>query len=83
MKKDINPYLCTACETCLERCPPAALAMGEQEVPEVDLDRYFGCAVCATGCPSDAIVMEVKSDFPIPPKDPKEMIASLKASLVK
>ena len=57
--------------------------MGEQEVPEVDLDRYFGCAVCATGCPSDAIVMEVKSDFPIPPKDPKEMIASLKASLVK
>jgi Pyruvate/2-oxoacid:ferredoxin oxidoreductase delta subunit/DNA-binding MarR family transcriptional regulator len=75
-----DPDLCTACETCIERCPPEALAMGDNEIPEVNLDRCFGCAVCATGCPSEAIVMESKPDFPVPPKDPKELITSLKAS---
>jgi Pyruvate/2-oxoacid:ferredoxin oxidoreductase delta subunit len=78
-----DPDLCTACGTCLERCPPQALAMGDKEIPEVDLDRCFGCAVCATGCPSDAIAMEAKSDFQAPPKDSKELIASLKASFTK
>jgi len=75
--------LCIACEICVERCPPEALAMGEIEIPVVDLDRCFGCAVCASGCPSDAITMEAKPDFPTPPKDPKELIASLKASFAK
>jgi len=75
-----DPDLCTACETCIERCPPEALAMGDNDVPQVNLDRCFGCAVCATGCPSDAIVMEVKPDFPVPPKDTKELVTSLKAS---
>ena len=75
-----DPDLCTACETCIEQCPPEALAMGDNDVPQVNLDRCFGCAVCATGCPSDAIVMEVKPDFPVPPKDTKELVTSLKAS---
>ena len=78
-----DPDLCTACETCIERCPPEALAMGDNDVPQVNLDRCFGCAVCATGCPSDAIVMEVKPDFPVPPKDTKELVTSLKASFAK
>ena len=55
--------------------------MGDNDVPQVNLDRCFGCAVCATGCPTDAILMVVKSDFPIPPKDPKELVSALKASL--
>ncbi len=67
-------------EICIERCPPEALAMGDNDVPQVNLDRCFGCAVCATGCPSDAIVMEAKPDFPAPPK---ELITSLKASFAK
>ena len=78
-----DPDLCTACETCIERCPPAALAMGDNEVPVVDLDRCFGCAVCATGCPSDAIGMAAKAGFAVPPKNPKELIVSLKTSLEK
>ena len=57
--------------------------MGKNEVPEVNLDRCFGCAVCATGCPEEAIVMESKRYFPIPPKDPKELISSIKASIAK
>lgn len=78
-----DPDLCTACETCIERCPPEALVMGDNEVPEVNLDRCFGCAVCATGCPSDAITMEAKDGFPAPPRDPGELISSLKASFAK
>jgi len=75
-----DPDLCVACETCIERCPPEALVMGDNDLPEVNLDRCFGCAVCASGCPSDAIEMESKPGFPMPPKDPKELIKSLKAS---
>ncbi len=75
-----DPEGCTACETCIDRCPPEALVMGDNDVPAVNLDRCFGCAVCATGCPSGAIVMVSKPDFPVPPKDPKELITALKAS---
>jgi len=78
-----DPGLCQACETCIGRCPPAALTMGENDVPGVDLDRCFGCAICATGCPSDAIVMDAKTDFPVPPKDTKELVSALKASFAK
>ena len=72
-----------ACETCIERCPPEALTLGDDEVPKIDLDRCFGCAVCATGCPSEAIVMEAKPDFPVPPKDTRELVTALKASVAK
>ncbi|UCH23723.1 MAG: 4Fe-4S binding protein [Deltaproteobacteria bacterium] len=78
-----DPDLCTACETCIERCPSAALTMGDNDIPQVDLDRCFGCAVCATGCQDEAIVMAAKPNFPIPPKDPKELVASIKASYSK
>ncbi len=76
-----DPDLCQACETCIGRCPPDALVMGDADVPVVDLDRCFGCAVCATGCPEEAIGMDAKPDFPVPPKDPKELVTALKASM--
>jgi Pyruvate/2-oxoacid:ferredoxin oxidoreductase delta subunit len=75
-----DPDQCTACETCIERCPPEALAMGDNDVPEVDPDRCFGCAVCATGCEFEAVAMEAKTDFQVPPKDLRELVASIKAS---
>jgi Pyruvate/2-oxoacid:ferredoxin oxidoreductase delta subunit len=78
-----DPDLCEACETCIERCPPEALTMGENDFPQVDLDRCFGCAICATGCPSEAIEMDTKTDFPVPPKDTKELVAALEASFAK
>ncbi len=78
-----DPDECTACETCIERCPPEALTMGDNDVPVVDLDRCFGCAVCATGCEFEAITMEAKPDFPVPPRDTRELVASIKASFAK
>jgi Pyruvate/2-oxoacid:ferredoxin oxidoreductase delta subunit len=77
---NVDPDLCTACETCVERCPSEALAMGEDDLPRVDLDRCFGCAVCATGCPSGAIAMTNKARFPAPPKDRKALKEALQGS---
>ena len=75
--------LCVACETCIDRCPPAALAMGGEDVPVVNPDLCFGCAVCATGCPEEAVAMAAKPDFPEPPRDVKELVAGLKASATR
>lgn len=47
--------------------------MGDDDVPVVDLDRCFGCAVCATGCPDDAIQMVNKPGYPEIPKDAKAL----------
>ncbi|MBI9074220.1 MAG: 4Fe-4S binding protein [Desulfatibacillum sp.] len=75
-----DPDLCVACGTCIDRCPPEALSMGDDEAPVVDFDKCFGCAVCATGCPSEAITMHSKPEFPAPPKDRKELKEAVKAS---
>ena len=55
--------------------------MGDADVPEVDLGRCVGCAVCATGCPDEAIKMVTKPGFEEPPKDEKALMEALMASL--
>ncbi len=72
--------LCISCETCIERCPPQALTMDENNAQIVNTDRCFGCGICATGCPEDAISMEAKPGFPTPPKTAKELAAAFKSS---
>jgi Pyruvate/2-oxoacid:ferredoxin oxidoreductase delta subunit len=74
-----DPKRCLACETCIERCPPGALHMGEDSLPTVSLDRCFGCGACATGCPEGAIAMDAKPDFPAPPGTVKELAAALRS----
>ena len=72
-----DPASCTACETCVERCPMAALPMGDEEIPTVDLGRCIGCGVCATGCPEQAIEMLARPEIPEPPRDRRELKAEL------
>jgi ferredoxin len=57
-----------------------ALTLGEEDVPEVDLDRCIGCGVCATGCSEEAISLEERPDIPVPPVDQKALKAAIKAS---
>ncbi|KPJ76117.1 MAG: hypothetical protein AMJ54_12765 [Deltaproteobacteria bacterium SG8_13] len=71
---------CTACETCIERCPMDALQVGPEEIPQVDMDRCIGCGVCATGCPEQAIEMRQRQDTPPPPLDRRALKESLKKS---
>ena len=75
-----DPELCTACETCIDRCPMTALTMGEDDVPKVNLDRCIGCGVCATGCPEEAIAMEERPEISVPPVDRKALSQAVKES---
>ncbi len=74
--------LCIACETCIGRCPSEALTLNKENVPTVNADLCFGCGVCATGCQQKAIEMEAKPDFPMPPKDVRELVTALKNSVL-
>jgi Pyruvate/2-oxoacid:ferredoxin oxidoreductase delta subunit len=73
--------LCTACETCVERCPMKAIHMGEEDMPTVNLERCIGCGVCATGCPSEAIEMEQRQGIPVPPVNQKALKEAVRESL--
>ena len=70
--------LCTACGTCVDRCPARASKL-DRDVPEVDLDRCFGCGVCATSCPAEAIRMEEKPGIQEPPLNRKALREALEA----
>lgn len=75
---EVNPDLCTSCETCVERCPSKACTLGDG-IPTFDLDRCFGCGVCAVGCPAEAIVLEEKPGLPDIPRDRKALRETLEA----
>jgi MinD superfamily P-loop ATPase len=64
----VDPELCTACETCQDRCQMDALALVD-EVTTVDLDRCIGCGLCVTTCPTDAVQLVKKHKPTVPPKD--------------
>ncbi len=62
----IDPELCSACETCIERCQVDAI-IENGDVMEVDLARCIGCGLCVSTCPDEAISMVAKPDAEIPP----------------
>jgi Na+-translocating ferredoxin:NAD+ oxidoreductase subunit B len=71
--------LCQACGTCVERCPADALSTkGADDVPAIDPDRCFGCAVCATGCSEQAITMVNRPGIAPPPKDGQALKAAMR-----
>ena len=54
--------------------------MGEDDVPEADLDRCFGCGICASGCLEDAISMVERPGAQAPPFDQKALKQAIKDS---
>jgi len=78
-----DPERCNACEACVDRCPSGALKMGDKALPVVNLDRCFGCAMCAAGCEPEAIAMVPKPGFPEPPKTIGDLVAALKAGAAR
>ena len=59
---EVDAELCTACETCLERCQMAAVTINDDQVAQVNRDRCIGCGLCVTTCPSEAIALRLKPE---------------------
>jgi electron transport complex protein RnfB len=72
-----DPELCTACETCFDRCPIEAVSLNSEGVAEVNRDRCIGCGLCTVVCPVDALNMITKSDKEI--QEPPEKNPFMKA----
>lgn len=68
---EIDPELCCACGTCLERCQIEAIVEGD--FMEVDLARCIGCGLCVPTCPEKATSLVPKSDAKEPPSNFIEM----------
>jgi len=66
---------------CIEGCPLDALHMGNDDLPNLDLDQFIGCGACATGCPETAIMMNQREGKPVPPPNRKALKAAIQASI--
>ena len=60
----IDEDLCTACETCVERCKFNAIDI--DDFAHINPEKCVGCGLCAVKCPNDAITMKKYEREPIP-----------------
>jgi ferredoxin len=66
---EVDPELCTACETCVERCFFGAITMEGEETARIDAEKCMGCGLCQVTCPSEAIsLIEVRDKDYVPEK---------------
>jgi NAD-dependent dihydropyrimidine dehydrogenase PreA subunit len=65
---EVDPNLCQACETCLERCQMGAISLSES-VARVDRDQCIGCGLCVATCEAFALQLKKKIEETVPPKD--------------
>ena len=72
----VDSDLCSACETCLERCPVSAISV--DDVADVDDLQCIGCGLCVSTCDFEAIKLEAKQDSVIPPKTLPDLHAAMK-----
>jgi Pyruvate/2-oxoacid:ferredoxin oxidoreductase delta subunit len=76
----VDPDLCTACETCLERCPVSAVSI--DDVASVDHLQCIGCGLCVSTCSSEAMNLAVEPDTVTPPKKLGDLEKVLKEARV-
>jgi ferredoxin len=72
----VDADLCTACETCLDRCPVDAIAV--DDIAVVDDLQCIGCGLCVSTCPTEAIGLTAKPNVKTPPGTLKELEAAMK-----
>ncbi len=64
---EIAADLCTACGTCIERCPMAAIKEGEDCSVMIE-GRCIGCGLCVSTCPAEAISLQPRPGMEAPPQ---------------
>lgn len=72
---EVDTAECTACGTCMERCPMDAIDL--EDFASINRDRCIGCGVCVPVCPSDAIHLRRKEQITEPPKDEMDMFSKI------
>jgi Pyruvate/2-oxoacid:ferredoxin oxidoreductase delta subunit len=68
---EVNEEECTACETCVERCPMEAIQISSKDFASVLSEKCIGCGVCAHACPQNSIDLKrtgLREVFVPPPK---------------
>lgn len=66
---EINPELCSGCETCVSRCQMSAIEAHNSQMI-IDYDNCIGCGLCITTCPENAIVLKKNNVKYRPAKNP-------------
>jgi electron transport complex protein RnfB len=56
----VDEAACSACETCVQRCPVGAITV--KETAKVDRHKCLGCGLCAGSCPTEAITLHLRED---------------------
>lgn len=74
---EVDPELCTGCETCVDRCQLDALTIVEDK-STVNRGRCIGCGNCVATCPAEAISLRVKDKVVTPANDYDAMVEEIK-----
>jgi len=69
---EVDPELCTGCQTCVERCQLDAPFMNNGTAT-INLDRCIGCGNCVVTCESNAVQLKKKEVETLPPKDMNDL----------
>lgn len=74
----VDPDLCTACETCIDKCVFDALEI-ENEMLTIDPERCMGCGQCIGACPTEALALQRKPPEEVAPvpQDWDEMFSKM------
>jgi MinD superfamily P-loop ATPase len=54
---EIDPALCSGCETCLDRCFFSAIEAKDDKMVVI-AEKCMGCGLCQVTCPEDAISLK-------------------------
>jgi NAD-dependent dihydropyrimidine dehydrogenase PreA subunit len=61
-----NPDLCTGCRSCMRVCQFGAIAYGAADRKiTIDQTACYGCGICRTACPKDAIELRPRAEQPV------------------
>ena len=68
---------CTDCGICYEdRCHFGALRHENDDLT-IDQNKCLGCGLCVSACPTEALRLEVRQDYPVVPKTMQEMALAM------